>query len=213
MPVLRGAVTFARFRSEADRKLPSDTRRWTSRALASRKFEPLDPRKPDADRAAGFVELEDPDATGFASGVLQGDLALFAYRVDTIKVPAAAVKAELERWLAAFPGEKGRPPTKREKAEKREAIRHGLRQKATPTMRVFDVSWNLASSGVQIWASSRKVVEEVVEAVEAAFEVKLRALTPAARAAEAGVADGALAPTPELAGVALGMREVSRGGA
>jgi recombination associated protein RdgC len=62
MPVLGGAVTFARVRSEPGKKLPSDTRRWLAKGLASGAFEPLDPSKGDEERAAGFVELEDHEA-------------------------------------------------------------------------------------------------------------------------------------------------------
>ncbi|WP_242340236.1 MULTISPECIES: recombination-associated protein RdgC [Anaeromyxobacter] len=208
MPVLGGAVTFARFRWEPGKKPPSDTRRWLAKGLASGAFEPLDPAKGDEERAAGFVELEDQDATSFAS-IIQGEYALFAFRVDTLKVPAAALRVELERWRVAFEKEHGRPPAKREKAERKEAVRHLLRQRATPSSHVHDVSLNLKAGQVQIWAASRKAVDEVVAALETALEVKLAPLTPAALAARAGTPDAALAPTPELVGLESSRREVS----
>jgi recombination associated protein RdgC len=207
MPVLGGAVTFARFRSEPGKKLPSDTRRWLAKGLASGAFEPLDPSKGDEERAAGFVELEDHDATSFAS-VLQGEYALFAFRIDTLKVPSAVLRAELERWRVAFEKEHDRPPSKREKAERKEAVRHLLRQRATPTTRVHDVSFNLKRGQVQIWAASRKAVDEVAAAFEGALDVKLVPLTPGALAAQAGTPEAALAPTPELVGLEPSGREV-----
>jgi recombination associated protein RdgC len=211
MPVLGGAVTFSRFRAEHARKVPSDVRRWLARALASNAFEPLDPRHAEEDRAAGFVELEDPDATEFG-GVLQGEHALFAWRVDAIQVRAAAVKAEVERWAAAEAAEKGRPPGKREKAERREIVRQMLRQKAEPATKVHDVSWNLESGEVAIWAASRKVVEEAAAAIESAFEVRLQPVTPGAVAARRKVPEKALLPTAELVGVGVEARaEVNRG--
>ncbi|BDG01160.1 recombination-associated protein RdgC [Anaeromyxobacter oryzae] len=211
MPVLGGAVTFSRFHAEHARKPPSDLRRWVARALASNAFEPLDPKRAEEDRTAGFVELEDPDATEFAS-VLQGEHALFAFRVDSIKVRAAAVKAEVERWAATVTAEKGRPPAKREKAERREIVRQQLRQKAEPVSKVHDVSWNLESGQVAIWAASRKIVEEAAAAIEAAFEVRLHPVTPGAAAALAKVPERALLPTAELVGVgAVASAEVDRG--
>jgi recombination associated protein RdgC len=208
MPVLRGAVTFARFRSETG-KLPQDTRRWLARGLARGAFEPVDVQRGEDDRAAGFVSLEDPDSTEFTSGVLEGGRALFAFRIDTIRVKASAVRAELERWTAAFAEEHRRPPTRGEKAGARDEIRHRLRQKQAPTTRVFDVSWSLDTGEAQVWAASRKVVDEVAAAIEAAFEVKLAPMSVGAQAVRAGIAEGALAPTAALLG--LSGKEVGRG--
>jgi recombination associated protein RdgC len=208
MPVLRGAVTFARFRSETG-KLPQDTRRWLARGLARGAFEPIDVQRGEDDRAAGFVLLEDADSTDFTSGVLEMGRALFAWRIDTIQVKAAAVRAELERWAAAFPDQHRRPPTRGEKATAKDEIRHRLRKRQAPTTRVFDVSWSLDAGELQIWAASRKVVEEVAAAVESAFEVKLAPRSAGAQAVRAGIAEGALAPTAELLG--LSREEVRRG--
>jgi recombination associated protein RdgC len=208
MPVLRGTVTFARFRLEP-RKLPSDLRRWLARGLARGAFEPIDVKRGEDDRAAGFVALEDADATDFTSGVIEGGRALFAWRIDTVRVKTAAVRAELDRWAAAFEAEHGRAPTRGEKATSRDQIRHGLRQRQTPTTRIFDVSWALDAGDLQIWAASRKVVDEVAAALEVAFEVKLGPLSVGAQAVRAGIAEGALAPTRELLGLSL--EEVVRG--
>jgi recombination associated protein RdgC len=208
MPVLRGSVTYSRFRSEAG-KLPQDTRRWLARGLARGAFEPIDVQRGEDDRSAGFVALEDADSTDFASGVLERGRALFAWRIDTIKVKAAAVRAELERWAAAFTEEHRRPPARGEKATARDEIRHRLRQKQPPTTRTFDVSWSLDTGELQIWAASRKVVEEVAAAIESSFEVKLAPQSAGAQAVRAGIGEGALAPTAALLGVSR--EEVRRG--
>jgi recombination associated protein RdgC len=210
MPVLRGSVTFARFRIDAG-KLPQDTRRWLARGLARGAFEPLDPARGEDDRAAGFVTLADADSTDFSSGVLERGRALFAWRVDTLKVKAAAVRAELGRWEAAFQAEHGRPPARGERSTARDQIRHQLRQRAEPATRVSDVSWNLDAAELLVWAASRKAVEEIAAGVEAAFEVKLLPRSVAAEAALRRVPDDALAPTAELLG--LSGEEVARGAA
>jgi recombination associated protein RdgC len=208
MPILRGAVTFARYRSRAGKR-PQDTRRWLARGLERGAFEPIDSSRGEDARSAGFVALADPDATDFSSGVLERGRALFAWRIDTIRVKAAAVRAELERWAAAFGSEHRRPPTRGEKAGARDEIRHRLRQRQAPTTRVLDVSWALDLGEVQIWAASRKVVEEIAAAIEASFEVKLEPLSVGAQAVQAGIAEGALAPTATLVG--LSREEVRRG--
>ncbi len=208
MPILRGSVTFARFRSESG-KPPRDARRWLTRGLERGAFEPIDVERGEDDRSAGFVSLEDPDSTDFGSGVLERDRALFAFRIDTIRVKASAVRPELERWTAAFANEHGRPPTRGEKAAAKDEIRHRLRQRQPPTTRVFDVSFGLEAGELQIWAASRKAVEEVAAAVEAAFEMKLAPLSTGAQAVRADIPEAALTPTAELLGLS---REEARHG-
>jgi recombination associated protein RdgC len=209
MPVLSGAVTFSRFRSEPAGNAPSDVKRWLAKGLKSGAFEPIDLKKTEDERAAGFVELENHDSTNFSTGsVLYGEYALFGFRIDTVKVPAAVLKAELDKWATAFEKQNGRAPTRGEKAENRASLRHMLRQRAVPSTKVHDVSWNLKTQQVQIWAASRKAVDEVLLALETAFEVKLQPLVPASLAARAGIADDALIPTPELIGVEIAHNEI-----
>jgi recombination associated protein RdgC len=219
MPVLSGAVTFSRFRSEPAGDAPSDTKRWLSKSLKSGLFEPIDLKKTEDERAAGFVELENPESTDFTTGsVLYGEYALFGYRVDTVKVPPAVLKAELGKWATGFEKQNGRAPTRGEKSENRASIKHMLRQRAVPHTKVHDVSWNLKTNQVQLWAASRKTVEEILLALETAFDVKLQPLVPASLAAQAGISDENLVPTPELIGMEISpseiqSREVSHGDA
>ena len=72
------------------------------------------------------------------------------------------LKAELDKWAAAFEKENGRPPSRGEKAENRASIRQMLRNRAVPITKVHDVSWNLKSQQLQIWAASRKAVDEIL---------------------------------------------------
>ena len=110
MPVLRGAVTFSRFLLEPAEGAPADLKRSLSRALKARAFAPID-RRSEEERAAGFVELENHDATEFPAGDLfYGEYALFAYRIDAIKIPGPVLRAEVDKWATAFEKDKGRPP-------------------------------------------------------------------------------------------------------
>lgn len=206
MPVLGGAVTFSRFRAG---RASADPRTWLPKGLKKGAFEPLAPGQGEEDRAVGFVELEDHDATSFPMGrVAMGDRAVFGYRIDAIRIRGAEVKAELARWATAFEAEQGRPPAKREKAERREAIRQQLRQRTAPTTKVHDVTWRLKDGEIWIWAASRKAVEEIAAAIQEAFGVELRPATVAGTAELAEVDVEALGPTPELAGI--GGKEVAR---
>lgn len=201
MPIRRGSVTFARFRAEIPAKRSSDTRRWLARGLAKGAFEPLDIERGEDDRAAGFVSAEDPGVTDFTSGVLEGEWALFAFRVDTLRIPSSAVRAELDRWVALHEKERGRPPTKGEKATQKDLIRHAHRQRAVPSTKVHDVSLHLASGELLVWAASRKLVDEIAAAIEGALEIKPTPSSVSALAVRSEISDAALAPTAALTGI------------
>lgn len=212
MPVLRGAVTYTRFRAEWSEGIPKDQKRF-AKALRARGFVPIDRTRED-DRAAGFVELEATDTADFGPGTfLYGEYLLFGWRVDTLKVPASQVRAEVERWTRAFEQDKGRSPSRRELADGKTAILQLLRTKADPRTKVVDVSWNLPTGQVQIWTTSRTLVDELQAAIEQSFEVELKPLVPSAVAEEMGIDEKALAPTVELCGPELAGATVRIAGA
>jgi recombination associated protein RdgC len=197
MALLGGSVTFSRFRAG---KTPADPKRTILKGLRSGAFEPLVPGG-EEDRAVGFVELEDHDGVEFpVSRTFFGEHVLVAFRVDAIRVRGAEVKTELERWTAAFAAEHGRPPARREKSAERDVIRQRLRSQTPPLTRTHDVSWNLSTGELLVWAASRKTVEELVAALEEAFGVSLRPSNAAGLAEAAGIDSESLSPTAALVG-------------
>ncbi len=197
MPIRRGAVTFARFRLVGDH--PKDTRRWLTTALKARGFEPIDP-KGDEDRTAGFVELENDRKADFAVGdVFYGMQALFAWRVEKLRIPQTQVRAHLEEWAQAFEKHQGRPPGRREKAEEKDHYKKTLRTKTEPSSKVFDVSLDLSTLELLIWGTTRTIVEELTAVLEEELKVRLVPRVPAAFA-KPEVLD-ALEPTPALFGL------------
>jgi recombination associated protein RdgC len=198
MPIRRGSVNLARFRMEG--ALPKDVKRWLQKGLSKAGFDPIDP-KSDDERSAGFVELEQNDSTEFSAGALfHGLHALFAWRVDRLKVPTNTLRAGLLQWSQAFEQKNGRPAGRRERAEQKDALKKTLRAKQAPVTKVFELSVDLTSRDVFVWATSRNVVEEAQAVLESTLEVKLIPRVPAAFLG-AGVLDS-LTPTKELFGEA-----------
>lgn len=198
MPIRRGGVNFARFRVSGS--MPKDTKRWLQNALRKKGFEPIDV-KGDEERAVGFVELEAPERTDFEAGALfHGMHALFSYRVDRLKVPANAIRAGMLQWGQAFEQKNGRPPGRREKAEQKDTLKKALRSKQAPVTKLFEVSVDLTSKDVFVWATSRTIVDEVQGSLEANLEVKLVPRVPAAFLSPSQV--DALTPTKDLFGEA-----------
>lgn len=198
MPILRGATTFSRFRVEPEEGANTNWGKVLKTGLRTNAFQPLD-REGTVDRSAGFAELEEPDHTDFSAGALfMSEYALFTWRVDEFRISAAAVKNELDAWKKRFEKENDRAPGRREKQEAKLEIRHTLRAKAPVVTRTFDVSWNLSNNLLQIWAASRKMVDEVQEAIEKSAKVKLLPQVPVVVADALGIDEKTLAPTAAL---------------
>lgn len=197
MPILRGSVTLHRYTV-----VPiGDDPNWKitlERGLKGRAFEPLDRQGPD-ERAAGFVELEDHEATSFTPGTVWfSEHALFSWRVDEIRIPPAALRDELNRWKERFEKENSRPPSRRERNDARDEIRHDLRSRLPISTKTVDMNWKVEAGELEIWAGSRKVLDELEQIVEQSFAVKLTPINPVTVARELAIPESLLQPTPGL---------------
>jgi DNA recombination-dependent growth factor C len=116
--------------------------------------------------------------------------------VDKLKVPTNAIRAGMLQWGQAFEQKNGRPAGRREKTEQKDTLKKALRAKQLPVSKVFELSVDLTSRDVFVWATSRTVVEEAQAVLESTLEVKLIPRVPAAFLAP-GLFDS-LTPTKEL---------------
>lgn len=200
MPVLKGAVTFARFRVVHGKDDTKDLQRSMKEALQTTAFEALDPTS-DEDRSAGWVELEDSESTEFGGPqIMFGDYLMVAWRVDTLRVPAPRVKAEMDRWIKVHEAEKGEPPNRASKKAQKEIIIKQLRGKAFPASRTYDITWNLEKDTLLMWTPARKILEEVQIALEDGFGLHLIPQSPGALTKAANVSGDDIQPTPQLFG-------------
>lgn len=202
MPLLKGTATFSRYRVELPASSSSSDKKRgkpdLAKALKLRAFQPLE-RDGEDQRAQGFVEFADRNRSDFSPGATyEGPFALFSYRIDEIRIPSAAVKSELEAWQQKFVAENGRPPGKKEKSDAKDEIRHTLKSRYPVATKTFDVSMNLETDHAQLWAGSRKAVDELQDAVEQALGVKLVPVSPLTIAQQLGIAEKSLTPTPLL---------------
>jgi len=209
MPILQGAVTFARFRAEPQKPQPKDVRRAYAKDLRGRAFAPLD-KLGEQERATGWVELHDHDSIALSPArfLFDGRL-LTTYRVDIRRVPSAMVRRTLDDWAKDYKLRQGRPPKRTERSEQKELIIKRLRKQAFIATQTVDVAWNLDTDDVTIWLSTRKLIDEVHIALEETFDIRLQPVSPGALAEATGASDKVLAPSKVLFGVELDIAEAA----
>lgn len=208
MPILSGAINLVRFRVIDGPVDPKAGTRQIAQGLQQCAFEPIDQDKGEVDRSVGWVELYDTDSTQLKpKDVLLGEDVILCWRVDQVRVPPAVLRSALEEWQYSFEQNKQRKPTKREKTEEKEVILRNLRKKAFLTSQLYDVRWCIPTQELQIWATSTKIIDEIVIALEESLGLIMKPLGPGARWELSELKD--IAPTPELFGrEALSGREL-----
>ena len=199
VPVLNGAVSLTRFRVLKTPTRGKDWPRAFVQRLRRQRFEPLDPEGTEEERSAGWVELHDADSSRLAPGqVFFGDDLLVSWRIDQVRVPPSVLRKALSDWQYAFESERGRKPTKKEKAEEKEQTLRRLRRKAFVTTQTHDLRWRMDVDELQFWTTSHRVIDEMVVAVEESLGLVLRPMGPGGR--WNSELHGETAPTPELFG-------------
>jgi len=144
MGVLSGSLTVRRYRVVG--AVPDDFRERYAEALRAYAFRPsADPaRRADTEGWVSVHNLLDADF-GSTDAWLYDHYAVFALRVDRKVLPARLVRALLEKRVAAWCAEQGRPKCPgKAREELREAIEIDLLSRSLPRVAVHEVCWDLA---------------------------------------------------------------------
>jgi DNA recombination-dependent growth factor C len=177
MPLRRGSASCARFAVQLLRHdtAQKDASRWCVKALKKLAFEPIDLSQ-ESDESFGAVTSEVTTSTDFSAGtVFFEQQALFAFRFEKIRVSSSALKKAMQAWRSAFEAREHRRPSKTETADASASAKKALRAREEPRVQIVDVSFDVPRHMLTVWTTSRKRVDDVIEAIEKAFEVRLTA--------------------------------------
>jgi hypothetical protein len=184
MGILANTVSICHFQVQGE--FPKDELYdWTSKQLAANRFNPID--QGTEELSLGWVHQDDPKSSDFGSPTVcwREHYLIFTLRRDQRSVPAAILKAHLERaqdqYLAENPGFTKVPKQKRE--DLKEAVRAMLLSQTLPTPATYDAVWDTKSGLLTFTSLSPKVIELFEEHFKKTFEgLRLSAFHPYARA-------------------------------
>ncbi len=140
--------------------------------------------------------------------IFRGRYALFAFRVDTRKVPGALLTAHTAIAMqAAMEAEGLDKLPARQKREIKQDIKQQLLAETPPTQRAYGVFWNLKTKRVFLQNTSKSVVEAFRSLFERTFECSLTPHIPGLQAANYARENGLLSPLKDARPVELNLRE------
>jgi len=145
-------------------------------ALAGHRFIEIDPRS-EVDKAHGWVTFDDAFCGEFDPQTLvrgSGHV-IVRLRVDTLKVPAATLKAYVDQAARARAQGSGRDRlAKKELDQLKLEVKKQLRVRSLPRLQLVDVAWNIGTGEVRLFTTSKAIAALFVDAFEKTFETQLR---------------------------------------
>jgi recombination associated protein RdgC len=153
-----------------------------------RAFEPLKLDDEESERF-GWCSIQNPlDIDLDHQQIVFNSYINIGLRYDRWSIPSSMLKAHLAEAERDYKAKNKRERLgKTEKVSLKTMVVRKLREEVPPSMRSFDLSWNLNSGIVRFWSQSTKVQEHMVELFEQTFAVELDAENPTTAAMRRGL--------------------------
>ncbi len=202
MGALAGTLTMTCYYVQGE--VPKDYKTAYVEALAKHKFTDIN-LDLEHEESMGWVTIADPFKTDFElNDVLWGSYLMVALRHDTIRLPAAAFKFHLKKAIAEHLKKTGKEKlSKSEVEEVRDRLEKQLKKKVLPSIKTYDVVWNMDRGVVWLWSTNKKVNEQFVDFFQETFGVVPHEKNPYAQLEQLGFTEEQLERVLDLEPAAM----------
>jgi hypothetical protein len=172
MGAFNGTLTYKQYYVEGD--LPAGFRDKFLASLNAYAFRDIN-LDAGEEKMVGWVTVTDIlDADFRVDKFIFNQYLCVSLREDAIKVPASTLKVYIQKEETAKKQELKRDKlSKFERDELRDMVKISLRKKTLPTIKSYDVVWNLDARTVWFWTHNRTLCEVFEELFEKTFELRL----------------------------------------
>ncbi|MBM4341762.1 MAG: recombination-associated protein RdgC [Deltaproteobacteria bacterium] len=173
MGLSSGSVSYLRFVAEP---VPEAFEPRFCEALWNHRFQEIDPHG-EIEKAHGWVRFDDAFEAEIdpESLVLESGQLLLRLRIDTLKIPAATLKAYVDKAAKDRAKKDGRDlPGKKEREALKLEVAKQLRVRSLPRMQLVEAAWNVHDGEVRLFSTSKGVAGLFVDHFEKTFERKLQ---------------------------------------
>lgn len=178
MGLANGTLSYLRFVAQGD--MPEQWEEAWCEALQANGFHEIDPSS-EVEQSCGWVRFDDAFEANWVPADLlgAGGLVLLRMRVDTLKVPAATLKAHLERAISHRCKTLGIDKLTRNEIEMLKLeVKKELRRRSLPRMQLVELAWNVGSGELRLMTTSRGTATHFVDLFEKTFRMELRVIGP-----------------------------------
>lgn len=183
MGVFSGSISFSKFfvRGEVPKRFQAPF----MKAIRLRTFAPLDADS-DEDLSVGFSAPGNPlDLELSQDKVIFNQYVVLGLRIDQWRIPRTLFRSHYDAAEAELRARLGKEKlSKKDKDELKFRIQRRLRKKVLPSMRAFDLLWDVEHGVVLFWNRSPRVKEELMGLFEQAFQLRLDEVSPYVAAKE-----------------------------
>lgn len=186
MGAFRGNLTFARFYVTGD--IPDDIPGTTLRRIRSNAFQPLSPEE-DKSEGVGWANIEDPVDTDLDhEKVFYNEYVCLGLRLDRWVVPGPLLKAHLREAEQALLEKRGLEKLGRQaKADLKTMVVRKLRRQLVPSLKSYDMVWNLNSNIVHFFSQSERITTLFDDLFKRTFKLDLVPESPGTAADRVGL--------------------------
>ena len=188
MGVFSGSITYKKYQVVGE--LPEGFRDTYLEAIGRRVHREIDPSSED-ELSAGWVAVGDLlDTEPSFDRVFFTDRLCLTLRLDTLRIPAATRKIYLTKAEVEYKEATNKERlSKADREEVKDMVTKQLRKRALPTIKGFDMVWDLNEKVVRFWSQSRGVCEIFEEVFHETFEMRIIPRTPFIAIGEIGLDD------------------------
>ena len=186
MSAFRGNLTFARFYVTGD--IPDDVPGTTLRRIRANAFQPLSPEE-DKSEGVGWANIEDPvDIDLDHEKVFYNEYVCLSVRLDRWAVPGPLLKAHLREAEQALLEKRGLEKLGRQaKADLKTMVVRKLRRQLVPSLKSYDMVWNLNSHIVHFFSQSERITTLFDDLFKKTFKLDLVPESPGTAADRVGL--------------------------
>lgn len=171
MPLIKGALSYQRFRVEQDQGLSPEQ---IVEKLRLFKFRPLHDRGHDQETMgwSSYLAEYDTEKEIEISDILYDEKIVLSLRYDTVALPKPLLKSLIKRSLAAYHSEYKKWPDRVVKKEIEQAEIASLRAKILPKTRIVEALWCQNSQELRIFTRSSSLIDRFVDLFKSTFKFK-----------------------------------------
>jgi len=175
--VFGGSISVAKFYVRGE--VPKRFQAQYMKAIRLRAFEPLVAEEEDEERTGWCAPGNGLDLELEQQKIIFNEYVTLGLRIDKWRIPRTLFRAHFDEAVAEAKARTGKEKlSKKEKDDLKFRVNKRLRKKVLPSMRQFDLAWNVDRNEVLFWNRSPRVKDELCELFEKTFSLRLDEASP-----------------------------------